>query len=76
MVKSRWNSNKILSILNDNGDLVHGQEAVELVAVSYFKDMFCPPIMVLGILAPYYLLDKLAPIKLSPYLPQSLMRRF
>lgn len=40
MIKSRWNSNKILSIQNSAGDTVYGQEAVEIVVVDYFKDMF------------------------------------
>lgn len=40
MMKSRWNSNKIYSILNADGDMVNGQEAVESVAVDYFKIMF------------------------------------
>lgn len=43
MLKSRWNSNKILSIQNSEGDLVHGQEAIEFVAVDYFKSIFNDP---------------------------------
>lgn len=40
MVKSRWNTNKILSIKNEDGVLVHGQRDVELVATKYFQQLF------------------------------------
>lgn len=40
MMKSRWNSNKIFSILNDDGVMVYGKDNVEAVAVDYFKSLF------------------------------------
>ena len=35
--RTNWNTNKILSILNQNGDLVHGHDAVASVAVNHFQ---------------------------------------
>lgn len=37
-VKMNWNQNKVLSILNSKGDLVHGHSNVANVAVDYFKE--------------------------------------
>lgn len=44
VVKGRWNQNKILSIEDSTGNLVHGQEAVELASVDYFQNLLCPNI--------------------------------
>ena len=35
--RTNWNTNKILSIQNQQGDLVHGHDAVAHVAVSHFQ---------------------------------------
>lgn len=43
MVKSRWNINKILSIENANGELVHGHDQAQTVAVDYFYDLLGSP---------------------------------
>lgn len=37
-IKTRWNRNKILSVVNANGVLVSGQSEVKSVTVNYFKD--------------------------------------
>lgn len=38
--KSRWNSNKIISIENGDGCVVSGHSEIKDVAINYFKDLF------------------------------------
>lgn len=79
MVKCRWNSNKVFSIQNSAGDIISGQEAVEEVAVDYFKNLFCSPlichILALMIMGVFPLISSLL-IKLRCYLLLLLTMKF
>ncbi|KAL8109505.1 hypothetical protein AgCh_025564 [Apium graveolens] len=42
-IKGRWNRNKILSIENNNGEIVFGRQAVTNVAVEFFSNSLGSP---------------------------------
>lgn len=74
MMNNRWNSNKIYSIQDKDGNLVNGQKAVESVAVDFFQhllnshpDQLTPALVTL--VSPLLIL--LALIKQICYLPLS-----